>query len=132
MACLVNWTRRRTGLGALRWSHALAVAADTKASHIQVCGEFSHYPCGTRGPAAAIRHAAFRAWGENLYLAGRTRTSPRAALLAWLESPEHRRILFGRGWSDVGVTISRLQIFAGRQNVGIWVLEVATRVRPRV
>src|SRR5690348_15302412 len=55
LICLVNWTRRHVGLRTLRWSKMLADAAGSKADIIANCGDFSHYPCGTRWPAQATR-----------------------------------------------------------------------------
>lgn len=127
MVCLVNWTRRRVGLRPLRWSPLLSRAAGSKAGVIASCGDFSHYACGTRWPAAVARQRQYDRWGENLYYGVLRVGTPRAALLAWLNSPEHRAILFGRVWRDVGVTVRGVPTFAGQPNVRIWVLEVAGR-----
>jgi len=127
LVCLVNWTRRHAGLRALRWSKMLANAAGSKADVIVSCGDFSHYPCGTRWPAQATKRNPFDIWGENLFYGGHTIATPRSALLAWLESPEHRAILFGRLWRAVGVTVHRARSLGGNPGVAIWVLEVAGR-----
>jgi uncharacterized protein YkwD len=127
MLCLVNWTRRHAGLGRLRWSRMLANAAGSKADVIASCGDFSHFPCGTRWPATATRRGPYSVWGENLFYASRPVATPRAALLAWLESPEHRAILFGRVWRDLGVTVQYARALGGNPRVSIWVLEVGGR-----
>jgi uncharacterized protein YkwD len=127
MLCLVNWTRRRAGLRSLHWSRMLANAAGSKADVIAHCADFSHHPCGTRWPAAVI-HTRYKVWGENLYFGSRPIASPRSAVLAWLESPEHRAILLGRPWRDLGVTVQRARALGGDARVSIWVLEVAGRV----
>ena len=127
MLCLVNWTRRHVGLRRLRWSRVLANAAGSKADVIAHCGDFSHHPCGTRWPAAAIRRTPFNTWGENLFYGTRSISSPRAALLAWLESPEHRALLFDRVWRALGVTVHHARSLGGNPGVSIWVLEVAGR-----
>jgi uncharacterized protein YkwD len=129
MVCLVNWTRRRAGLGPLRWSALLGRAAGTKAGVIAGCGDFSHYACGTRWPAAATRQRQYDRWGENLYYGARRVGTPRAALLAWLNSPEHRALLFGRVWRDIGVNVRAVPTLDGHPDVLIWVLEVAGRTR---
>jgi len=128
MVCLVNWTRRRAGLRQLRWSFLLGRAAGAKAGVIASCGDFSHFACGTRWPAAATRQRQYDRWGENLYYGVRRMASPRAALLAWLGSPEHRAILFGRVWRDIGVTVRAVPSLDGHPDVQIWVLEVAGRM----
>jgi uncharacterized protein YkwD len=127
MMCLVNWTRRRVGLRTLRWSGVLANAAGSKADVIAACGDFSHFPCGTRWPSASTRQHRYSVWGENLFYGVRWISSPRAAMLAWLESPEHRAVLFGRPWTDLGVTIHIAPALGGNRRVAIWVLEVAGR-----
>jgi uncharacterized protein YkwD len=127
MLCLVNWTRAHAGLRRLGWSKLLAHAAGSKADIIAGCGDFSHYPCGTRWPAAATRQTRYDIWGENLYYGGPPVAGARAALLAWLESPEHRAILFGRFWRDLGVTVHHARTLVGNTAVSIWVLEVAGR-----
>jgi uncharacterized protein YkwD len=127
MLCLINWTRRHAGVRSLRWSRTLADAAGSKADIIASCADFSHHPCGTRWPAAATRQTRYDIWGENLYYGGRPLSSPRSALLAWLESPEHRAILFGRSWRDLGATVQRARALDGNTRVIIWVLEVAGR-----
>lgn len=127
MLCLVNWTRKHAGLRRLRWSRMLAHAAGSKADIIATCGDFSHHPCGARWPASATRQTRYDVWGENLYFGTRTVSSPRVALLAWLESPEHRAVLFGRAWRDLGVTVRPARTLAGNTSGSIWVLEVAGR-----
>jgi uncharacterized protein YkwD len=127
MMCLVNWTRNHIGLRRLRWSGLLANAAGSKADVIAACGDFSHHPCGTRWPAQATRQRRYSIWGENLFYGVRWISSPRAALLAWLESPEHRAVLFARPWTDLGVTVHIAPALGGNRRVAIWVLEVAGR-----
>jgi len=127
MACLVNWTRRHAGLRPLRWSRLLANAAGSKADIIASCRDFSHYACGTRWPAAATRRTGYNIWGENLYFGTWSVSSPRATLLAWLESPEHRAVLFGRAWRDMGGTVHRAPALGGNARASVWVLEVAGR-----
>ena len=42
------------------------------------------------GRLSATRQHRYDIWGENLFYGSRPIASPRSALLAWLESPEHR------------------------------------------
>lgn len=128
MACLINWMRRRIGTRQLSWSPRLATVAEAKAQVVIQCGDFSHYPCGTRWPSsAATASRAWNVWGENLYAANLWLRTPRAAMLAWLESPEHRGILFGRSWTRLGVSVQRGANLIGRNDMSLWVLEVAGR-----
>jgi len=123
MRCLVNWMRARIGRRQLVWSRRLASVASAKASRITRCDDFSHFPCGsqlqTPGP--------FHVFGENLYFGQRPLESPRAALLAWLGSPEHRAILFDGEWTALGVTVLHARKLDGAPKVALWVLEVAGR-----
>ncbi len=128
MACLINWMRRRIGARQLSWSSRLAYVADAKAHVVIQCGDFSHYPCGSRWPtAAATAKRAWNVWGENLYVGNLWLRTPRAAMLAWLESPEHRLILFGRAWTRLGVSVQPAGALAGGSDMSLWVLEVAGR-----
>ena len=126
LACLINWMRRRIGVRRLSWSARLATVADAKAHIVIQCGDFSHTPCGLRWPtAAATAKRAWNVWGENLYVGNLWLRTPRAAMLAWLESPEHRVVLFGRAWTRLGVSVQRAQTLAGGTDMSLWVLEVA-------
>ena len=128
MACLINWMRSRIGARRLAWSPRLATVADAKAHVVIQCGDFSHYPCGARWPTlTATAPRAWNVWGENLYVGNLWLRTPRAAMLAWLESPEHRTILFGRSWTRLGVSVQRAPTLAGGSDMSLWVLEVAGR-----
>lgn len=128
MTCLINWMRERIGVRRLSWSPRLATVADAKAHVVIRCGDFSHNPCGLRWPtAAATAKRSWNVWGENLYVGNLWLRTPRAAMLAWLESPEHRAVLFGRAWTRLGVSVQRAQTLAGGNEMSLWVLEVAGR-----
>jgi uncharacterized protein YkwD len=121
LVCLVNWTRRVDGLRALQWSGALAHAAGRKANAITACRSFSHEPCGRlSGPGQR-----FGVWGENLYWGTQALASPRAAMRAWLESPEHRTVLLARPWRSLGIRLLPGSVLEGQSGVALWVLEVA-------
>jgi uncharacterized protein YkwD len=116
------------GLRTLRWSRLLANTAGSKADVIARCGDLSHHACGTPWPSTAARRAPrYDIWGENLYYGSAPVSTPRAALLAWLESPEHRAVLLGNAWRDLGTTVQGTRTLAGSTRVSRWVLEVAGR-----
>ncbi len=128
MACLINWMRRRIGARQLPWSPRLATVAEVKAQVVIQCGDFSHYPCGTRWPSSvATAKRAWNVWGENLYVGNLWLRTPRAAMLAWLESAEHRGVLFDRSWTRLGVKVQRGANLIGGSDMSLWVLEVAGR-----
>ena len=128
LVCLVNWTRHLVGLPALTWSPRLAAAAEVKARIVVSCGVFSHYPCGTRWPAASSTLGRrWNVWGENLYFGNLWLRSPRAAMLAWLRSPEHRAVLFSPLWRSLGASVREDVTLGDAKAVSLWVLEVAGR-----
>ena len=66
--------------------------------------------------------------GENLAWGQGRLGSARTALASWLASPEHRQILFGGGWRDLGVARVRATSLFGRSNVTVWVAQFGHRV----
>lgn len=128
MTCLINWMRQRIGARQLSWSGRLASVADAKGRVVIQCGDFSHYPCGTRWPTSvATARRTWNVWGENLYVGNLWLRTPRAAMLGWLESPEHREVLFDRSWTRLGVSVQRAAKLVGGNDMSLWVLEVAGR-----
>ncbi|MFN0155723.1 MAG: CAP domain-containing protein, partial [Gaiella sp.] len=129
MICLINWTRRHSGLGVLRRSHALAGAAAAKAHDIDTCNQFAHTPCGM--PAFKRIKGRIRAgtMGETLYAADSTDATAYAAYRAWLGSPGHRRVLLGRGFRAAGAKVAHLAELEGAPNMRVWVVAVADRRR---
>ena len=128
LRCLINWARRHGGQPALRRSPELDRSAALRAGEIRRCQDFSHTPCGepfiavfgTVGyPLAAVGENL--AWGQ-----GRLGTA-RTAMASWLASPEHRQILFGANWRDLGLARVRAGLF-GRSNVTLWVAQFGRRV----
>ena len=91
--------RRQHGLGALRLSTKLSAAARSHSAEMAQRGYFSHN--SANGTSFDKRIARFyslggkRYWsvGENLLWSSPT-SAHRAALDMWLNSPEHRKILF--------------------------------------
>jgi uncharacterized protein YkwD len=118
----VNDVRRLRGDPLLVVSGGLARAARAHALSMARGGYFSHSSAdGTAFWRRIARYypvAGAARWqvGENLYW---STASPdaRAITAAWLGSPEHRRILYGR-WAQVGLAIVRAAhapgVFGGR------------------
>ena len=128
LRCLINWARRHGGQPALRRSPELDRSAALRAGEIRRCQDFSHTPCGEAFisvfqlvgyPLASVGENL--AWGQ-----GRLGTA-RTAMASWLASPEHRQILFGANWRDLGLARVRASLF-GRSNVTLWVAQFGQRL----
>ena len=128
LRCLINWARRHGGQPALRRSPELDRSAALRAGEIRRCQDFSHTPCGepfisvfqlVGYPLASVGENL--AWGQ-----GRLGTA-RTAMASWLASPEHRQILFGANWRDLGLARVRASLF-GRSNVTLWVAQFGQRL----
>jgi uncharacterized protein YkwD len=121
MRCLVNATRRRAGLPTLRRNRTLDRAARLKAGRIAACGQFTHEPCGAPF-TAAFRAAGWRGatMGENLAYGTSWKGSPRAVLVAWMQSPGHRANLLRRSFRLQGLAV-RTVALRGVGNARLWV-----------
>jgi uncharacterized protein YkwD len=131
----IDAIRKQQGKPAIAVSGALAAAALAHAKSMAARGYFSHSSPGGiafwRRIARYYPYAGTKRWrvGENLYWsAGNPPAS--AAEVAWLNSPEHRRVLLGT-WSEVGVAILHVAhaggIFGGRDIVLV-VADFGTRI----
>jgi uncharacterized protein YkwD len=105
----VNAVRRQRGLRPLRFSPALARAADAHSRDMARRGYFSHTsPDGAAFWQRVQRFypsAGFRAWavGENLVWASPDLNSA-SALSMWMGSPPHRANLVNRQWREIGLS----------------------------
>ena len=131
LRCLINWARLHGGRTILHSSPELDRSAGMRADHIRRCQDFSHTPCGEAfisvfqlvgyftGTASVGENLA---WGQ-----GRLGTA-RSAMASWLASPEHRAILFGADWRDLGVARRHAPSLFGRSNATVWVAQFGHRV----
>jgi uncharacterized protein YkwD len=131
LRCLVNWARRHAGQPALRRSPELDHSAAMRANDIRRCQDFSHTPCGesfiTVFQQAGYLTAAGTV-GENLAWGQGRLGSARTAMAGWLASLEHRQILFGSRWRDLGLARVRAGSLFGRANVTVWVAQFGQRL----
>jgi uncharacterized protein YkwD len=129
LRCLINWARRHGGQPALRRSGELDRSAGLRAADITRCQDFSHTPCGE--PFIAVFQLAgypFASVGENLAWGQGRLGSARTAMAGWLASPEHRQILLGANWQDLGLARVRASGLFGRPNVTLWVAQFGRRL----
>jgi uncharacterized protein YkwD len=109
--CLLNHERRLRGLGPLRQSAALTVAARRHASDMVRRRYFAHVsPAGeTLGDRAArtgyLRGASGWSLGEVLAWTDRARATPRTAVRELMHSTPHRQIILTAAFRDVGISV---------------------------
>jgi uncharacterized protein YkwD len=129
MRCLINWARRHGGRSALHVNAELDRSAAMRAGDINRCQSFSHTPCGQ--PFITVFElvgylVGTASVGENLACGQGRLGSARKAMADWLASPEHRQILFGGDWRDLGLARVRARSLYGRANVTVWVAHLGT------
>ena len=114
--------------GELSKSVALKHAAKAKAVDIFRCGEFDHAACG-RDPFYWQKKVGYATGcygvAENLFYAGRSAATPRAAMSAWLHSDLHRQILLDRRYDEVGIAARSGQL--GERRARVWVAHFGYR-----
>jgi len=130
LRCLIDHARERAGAQHLASNSALERSAGRKAGDVMRCG-FEHTACGNSPDKWAHRYgysSGTRSWrfGENLAWGRGKRGSARTVLKAWLRSSAHRTTLLQGSFEHLGVGLRRGS-FAGRRNVGVWVLQLGCR-----
>jgi uncharacterized protein YkwD len=131
MRCLINWARTHSGRTALHASQELDRSSGLRAAEIRRCQDFSHTPCGEAFIAVfqLVGYLSLTASvGENLAWGQGRLGTPRSTMVSWLASPEHRQILFGATWDDLGVAQRHAASLFGRSNVTVWVAQFGHRL----
>jgi uncharacterized protein YkwD len=104
MIRLVNDVRARNGLGRLRVSRALSRAADRHSLDMLRRDFFDHSSSdGTTFDRRVRRYADARSVGETLAAIGQRRGGAAMVVRMWMESPPHRAVLLGSGFSRIGI-----------------------------
>jgi len=110
--CLLNRERTRRGIAALRANSSLRQAAVLHARDMWHRRYFAHVNLGGSTPLQRILRAGYFApgqfgtigeilgWGDGRY------ATPRAAVLAFMRSPEHRAIILTAAFHEVGVGVA--------------------------
>jgi uncharacterized protein YkwD len=135
MLCAIDYARSAGGLATPSHSPLLAASAATKADDIVRCDEFSHTPCGAawNAPLVSAGYLApgTTAEGDEILGAGTAQGgSPRSIVRAWLEQAEHRAVLLGTRWREVGVALRTPLLAFGQANGAIWVAHFGWRGSP--
>ena len=103
----VNALRAERGLKPMRWSVPLAAAATDKSLQMARLGYFGHDgPGGApfwRALSRRYRLSGYASWRVGQNIAWSTDTDAAGIVRAWLASPPHRKVLFGR-FREFGVS----------------------------
>ena len=123
--CAINVERARHGLPALPADPRVEAAASAHARDMVRRRYFAHQRAGGPGLSTRLRRAGWRgrAAGEAIAYGCGAYATPLATLRMWLNSPPHRAILLGRGWSAAGVGMSRRAPVTRCGGGGTWVLD---------
>jgi uncharacterized protein YkwD len=120
--------RAAAGKPALRPVGTLKRSASAKVATLGRCHAFTHTPCGQKMEAPMRKVGYARGCftvAENLAWVSR-RSTPRAALRAWLDSPPHRATLLDAAFRDTGIA-RRVVSIAGAGRVEVWVQHFGRR-----
>jgi uncharacterized protein YkwD len=103
--CLVNRERTARGLGALKASTRLERAATSHSAEMVAGKFFSHSGSDGSGVVQRVSRAGYdwTAVGETLAWGAAQRAMPSRLVAALMRSGEHRPIMLGSGYRDLGV-----------------------------
>lgn len=110
--CLHNQVRAQHGLPVLHDASRLRQAASAHSADMVDHRYFEHTTPGGRTMVDRILAAGYvranAGWmlGENLEWGTGSLATPRGAVQAWLNSPEHRANLLRRGYREVGIGVA--------------------------
>ena len=109
--CLINRERTRRGLRALRVNKRLSRAA---VSHTRDMIQRRYFAHESRSGVNVVDRllstgylGGVRNWlvGENLAWGSGARSTPREALVGWMNSPSHRRNMLNRRFREIGIGV---------------------------
>jgi uncharacterized protein YkwD len=126
MLCVVNRARAAHGLPAFRPIRSLRVAAGRHAADMVRRHYFAHVRPGGPDLLARLRSAGWSgvAYGEAIAWGCGSRSTARATLHGWLNSPLHRAILLSPLYRQVGLGVARRAPSGGCRGA-TWVLDAA-------
>ncbi|HEY3189210.1 MAG TPA: CAP domain-containing protein [Solirubrobacteraceae bacterium] len=108
VTCLINAERTKADRVPLERDWRLARAAELHATDMVVRDYFSHFSPGGSDAVERLRRVGYvpqrRYWmvGEVLAWGILWRSTPRATVHAWLDSPPHRRAMLEPGFREIG------------------------------
>jgi uncharacterized protein YkwD len=100
-----NHERSAQGLPALRWNHALALAAQKHAAVMAQKGSLSHQFPGE----ASLSGRAGQSGAHFVWLAENVAQGPSAQIIhaEWVKSPNHRANLLDRDMDSIGIAVAQ-------------------------
>jgi uncharacterized protein YkwD len=110
--CLVNAERAANGLGPLRPSRQLRIAAEAHGADMVSRRYFAHVSPSFGAITDRARRAGYLAgtgdWtlGEDIAWGEGELSTPQAIVTAWMNSPGHRAVILARQFRDVGVGVT--------------------------
>jgi uncharacterized protein YkwD len=127
LMCLVNKERAEHGLKPLRQNHRLRRAATRHARDMVRHRYFEHQRSGGPDLGERLRRAGWRgrAAGETLAYGCGSKSTPRVAVRAWMNSPGHREIVLSGQYGQGGPAVAK-GTPAGCGGA-TWVLDVGSR-----
>jgi uncharacterized protein YkwD len=128
LLCAINVERAKHGLPALPVDPRVATAASRHARDMVRRRYFAHRRAGGPSLSKRLKRVGWRgrAAGEAIAYGCGTSATPLATLRMWLNSPPHRAILLGSGWSAAGVGMSRQAPVTSCGGGGTWVLDAVS------
>jgi uncharacterized protein YkwD len=133
----INRVRAARGLTALRDAGGLCSSAGAHSREMLAHGYFDHESFGGGAFWQRIKRyypsAGYHRWlvGEALLWVSPT-VDAKTAVRDWLDDPEHRRILLGSGWRDIGVSALHATSAPGEfENLELTVVTADFGVRAR-
>ena len=127
LLCAINVERAKHGLPALPADARVATAASRHARDMVRRRYFAHKRAGGPDLLRRLKRAGWRgrSAGEAIAYGCGTSATPLATLRMWLNSPPHRAILLGSGWSAAGIGMSGRAPVTRCRGGGTWVLDAA-------
>lgn len=110
--CLINKLRRQRDLRALTASAQLDQAANQHATEMVADQHFSHESPDGRGVSDRVKGAGYlrgyQSWqiGENLAWGSGTSSTARQIVLAWMNSPDHKRNMLDPSYRQAGLAVA--------------------------
>jgi len=129
LRCLVNSTRARHGLPALRSSARLNVAADQFSADMVARGYFAHVTPEGLSVTDRIRATGYLggsddwALGEDIGWGTGSASTPASIFRAFMNSPPHRRVILSRDFRQIGVGVAAGVPVAGQGPGSTFVLD---------
>jgi uncharacterized protein YkwD len=123
----INQERAQHGLSALRINDALVTSARAHSTDMGQRKYFDHnVPGGQTWQARVIRSGyalrGYKIWkaGEDIYWGAGLKSSPVAAVDAWMHSASHRAVILAKGFRDIGIGAVQAPDGGGQASCPVW------------